>query len=343
MTSLLQRKRRKPIVASVVVLAVAAAALAGWAYLQWAAEPAVGLITKTNTNPFFIKMAEGAESSARIKHLRLLKAAGRSDGDHESQVVALKSMIDAGVRAVLITPNDAKAIVPELQKARDKGVLVIALDSPTDPPQAVDATFGTNNFEAGRLVGGYAKGLMKGREPKIAMLDAFAGHAVGTQRHNGFLVGMGLGTASLATAEAVKSDAVVCTADTYGDREKGREGMARCLREHPEINLVYTLNEPVAAGARLALAAAGRGNVPIVSIDGGCQGVRDVASGSIAATAQQYPLSMATEGVASAAEYIRSGRKPARFIDTQAILITDAPQPGVDSRNTRFGLSACWG
>jgi ABC-type sugar transport system substrate-binding protein len=48
--------------------------------------------------------------------------------------------------------------VPTIQKARDAGILVIALDTPLDPIDAADATFATDNFEAGRLIGEWAKG-----------------------------------------------------------------------------------------------------------------------------------------------------------------------------------------
>ena len=328
----------------VAAVGLCAAAAAGWFWWGGPAQaPAIGLITKTNANPFFAKMTEGAEASARVWRLRLLTAAGRADGDHESQVRALRAMVDAGVRAVLITPSNAQAIVPEIRSARDKGVLVIALDSPTDPAQAVDATFGTNNFEAGRLIGHYAAALVKGRSPRVAMVDASPGNAVSGQRHNGCLAGLGLPTAAPTDSMALQAPAVACAVDSQGDAERAFEALARCLREHPDVDLVYTVNEPAAAGARRALNAAGKAAVPLVSIDGGCQGVRDVAAGHIAATAQQYPLSMAMEGVAAAAAFIRSGQRPPPAVDTQVMLITDAPQRNVDSRRSSVGLQSCWG
>ena len=54
-------------------------------------------------------------------------------------------------------PSDSKAIVPTIKKARDAGMLVIALDTPLDPIDAADATFATDNFKAGELIGDWAK------------------------------------------------------------------------------------------------------------------------------------------------------------------------------------------
>lgn len=81
----------------------------------------VGLITKTDTNPFFVKMKEGAERSAKENGAQLLTAAGKFDGDNAGQVTAIENMVASGVKGILITPSDSKAIVPALAKARAKG------------------------------------------------------------------------------------------------------------------------------------------------------------------------------------------------------------------------------
>ena len=110
-------------------------------------EAIVGLITKTDTNPFFVKMKEGAQQAADKAGLELQSFAGKQDGDNEAQVQAIESLISAGAKGILITPSDSKAIVPSIDKARQQGLLVIALDTPTDPANAVDATFATDNFQ----------------------------------------------------------------------------------------------------------------------------------------------------------------------------------------------------
>jgi fructose transport system substrate-binding protein len=116
-------------------------------------QPIVGLITKTDTNPFFVKMKEGAQAAAQKQGVKLQTYAGKVDGDNESQVNAIENLISAGAKGFLITPSDSKAIVPSIDKAHQQDMLVIALDTPTDPPDAVDATFATDNYQAGKLVG----------------------------------------------------------------------------------------------------------------------------------------------------------------------------------------------
>jgi len=304
----------------------------------------VGLITKTETNPFFVKMKEGAQQKADELGVTLLTGAGNFDGDNETQVTLIENMVNAGVKGILITANDTKAIIPAIKKARDAGVLVIALDSPTDPADGVDALFATDNFKAGVLIGQYSKSAMGSKPLKIATLDLLPGIAVGVLRHNGFLAGMGLSKVDATAAEQDMPAEVVCAQDAAGDQAKGQTAMENCLQKNPDINLVYTINEPVAFGAYTALKAAGKEkDVVIVSVDGGCQGTQGVVDGQIAATSQQYPLKMASMGVQAVVDFAKTGKKVSGYVDTGVTLISDKPQSGVDSKDTAFGLSACWG
>ena len=116
-----------------------------------------------------------------------------------------------------------------------------------------------------------------------------------------------------------------------------------------EINVVYTINEPAAAGAYEALRAVGRQNdVLVVSVDGGCPGVENIADGVIGATSMQFPLRMASMGVEAIVEYAKTGKKPQAsegldFVNTGVELITDSPVDGIESKTSKQGLNSCWG
>jgi fructose transport system substrate-binding protein len=310
----------------------------------------LGLITKTETNPFFVKMKEGANAKAQELGADLQSFAGKKDGDNESQVAAVESLISAGAKGFMITPSDSKAIVPVLDKARQAGLLVIALDTQTEPADAADATFATDNFAAGEAIGKWAAGTFEGKDAKIAMLDLNAdGVSVDVQRDQGFLEGFGIEVGD-ETKIGDESDPRIVGHDvTDGAEEGGRTAMENLLQKDPGINLVYTINEPAAAGAYEALKAAGKEkDVTIVSVDGGCPGVENVKKGIIGATSQQYPLKMAEMGVAAITEFAKSDAKPEPtagkdFVDTGVTLITDEPVEGVESKDTTFGADNCWG
>ncbi|HQY95234.1 MAG: substrate-binding domain-containing protein [Caldilinea sp.] len=298
-------------------------------------EAQVALITKHRGNPFFVKMEEGATAEAEAKGIKLITAAGEFDGDNEGQITAIENVVNAGVKGILITANDSTAIVPTIQKARDAGVLVIALDTPLDPADASDALFATDNVQAGVLIGEYAKAALGDAPAKIAMLDGTAGTTVSQQRHDGFLQGFGIEEGD---------PAIVCQGDTNGMIDRAQPVMENCLTANPDINVVYTVNEPAAFGANTALAAAGvADNVIVVSVDGGCEGVRGVADGRISATSQQYPLKMASMGVDAIADYISTGNKVSGYTDTGVTLIAGKAVEGVESQDTVYGLDNCWG
>ena len=100
---------------------------------------------------------------------------------------------------------------------------------------------------------------MAGKTPVIATLDLRPGITVGAQRHNGFLQGYGLASgidansSDLATRRGGRA-----AQDTHGDQTEGQTAMENCLSKNPDINLVYTINEPAAFGAYTAIKAAGK-------------------------------------------------------------------------------------
>jgi fructose transport system substrate-binding protein len=309
----------------------------------------VGLITKTETNPFFVKMREGAEAKAKELGVQLIACAGKFDGDNDGQVACIENQISAGSKGFAIVPSDSKAIVPTIQKARDAGLKVIVLDTPLDPMDAADATFATDNRKAGQLIGQWAAGTLgdKAKDASIVFLDLATNQpTVDYLRDQGFMQGFGIDVKD-PNKYGDEDDARICTHEiSQGDQEKGRTAMENALQKCPNVNVVYTINEPAAAGAYEALKAVGKddGSVLIVSIDGGCPGVKNVEAGVIGATSQQYPLKMAS----MALEAIVSGKLPeidpkAGFLDTGAQLITAKPVDGVPSITLEEGLKLCWG
>ena len=114
-------------------VAAAAVALALSSAPSYADGPIVGLVTKTNTNPFFVKMKQGFEAKAKELGLTPQALAGKADGDNDGQVAAIEQLIAAGAKGILLVPSDSTAIVPTVEKARKAGILVITLDTPLDP------------------------------------------------------------------------------------------------------------------------------------------------------------------------------------------------------------------
>ena len=296
----------------------------------------IGLVTKTDSNPYFVKLRESAKAEAQKNGDTLIALAGKFDGDNAGQVTAIENLVQQGVKGILITPSNSAGVLGAIKKAQDAGVIVIALDTATTPPDAVAATYATNNEQAGKLLGQYVKARMGSTKPQIVAMDLDPSASVGIQRHNGFLEGMGL---------PLKTPAIIGSALTQGDQTKAQAAMENLLqRVGGQVNVVYNINEPAARGAYQALKEKGIADKVLVgAIDGGCAGVQNVKDGQFVATVMQFPKKMAEDGVKAVVEYAKSGTKPSGFIDTGATLITDKPVPGVESKDTTWGAANCWG
>ncbi len=332
-----------------------------------AAAPAAGeqvgvsLILKTLSNPFFVSMQKDAEAKAKELNVKLTTAAGKEDGDSATQIAAIEAAVANGDKGILITPS-TDDVVPALDKARAAGLLVIALDTPPNPATSVDITFATNNYEAGQLIGQWANGTLAGKKAVIAMLDLFTDKVVSvdTGRDQGFLNGMGIVAAEDKSANGKEPATgkyaaggdyeIVCHEPTNGNVDGGKTAMETCLAKNPDVNVIYTINEPAAQGAYDVMKAAGKDkDLIVVSVDGGCKpGLELVASGVIGATAQQYPGQMAAKGMQAIVDLANGKPKPAvtpglDFFNTGVALVTDKPVAGVTSISVADGQKICWG
>jgi fructose transport system substrate-binding protein len=321
----------------------------------------VSLILKTLSNPYFVSMQNDAKAQAAKDNVNLTVAAGKTDGDTQSQISAIDNAISRGDKGILITTN-GDAVNSELRKAKQSGLFVIALDTVPTPASTVDVTYATDNEQAGKLIGKYAATKLDGGKAVIAMLDLFNNQVVSvdTNRDHGFLEGMGIDPGSKTqNGQEAKSGSysggkggsytIACHQPTQGAIPGGKTAMENCLSANSDINVVYTINEPAADGALQALQAAGKSNVLVVTIDGSCQYVNGLLKqGKIAADSAQYPGDMAAKGVTAIAGLARGGTKPSLpggkdFIDTGTALVTGTALSGVDSQTPDQAAKKCWG
>ena len=191
------------------------------------------------------------------------------------------------------------------------------------------------------------------------MIDLFDDKVVSVDvaRDQGFLDGMGIdladetangdeeatGTYSGGEYEIVGNEA------SQGAEDGGRTAAETLLSKNPDINVVYTINEPAAYGAYEAFKAAGATDgLIVVSVDGGCAGVDAVDGGH---HRRDEPAVPGQDGRARRAGDLRpveSGEAPENtegldFYNTGVELVTDDPQDGVDSIDTAEASEICWG
>lgn len=324
-------------------------------------EVGISLIVKTTTNPYFVAMDDAAKAAAKKDGVKLTLAAGKKDGDATTQIQAIEDSISRGDKGILITPVD-ETVNSAIAKARKAGIYVIALDTAPTPADAVDITFATDNRAAGVAIGKWAAAQLNGKKAVIGLVDLFNNQVatVDYDRDQGFLKGMGipLGDPNKNGDEAktgkytggVGGDYEIAGSQpSNGDQADGRTAMETLLSKNPNINVVYAINEPAAYGAYQALQAAGKDKgTLLVTIDGGCTGVKEVGEGIFGATSQQYPSKMADLGMAAIVKLAKTGEKPKTsdgldFFNTGSQLVTDKTVPGLKSISSADGAKICWG
>jgi fructose transport system substrate-binding protein len=318
----------------------------------------ITLIVKTLTNPYFVSMQKDAQAAAAKDNVKLTVAAGKQDGDTQTQISAIDNAISRGDKGILITTN-GDAVNAALNQAKKAGIFVIALDTALNPANTADITYATDNEQAGKLDGQYAAKALNGKKAVIAMLDLFNNQVVSVdiQRDHGFLEGMGIDPGSKTqNGKEAKSGKysggdyqIACHQPTQGAIDGGRKAMENCLSANPDINVVYAINEPAAEGAYNALKAANKqGGVQTYAIDGSCAGLKFLGTGEFTADSVQYPGKMASLGVDSIAKLARGGAKPQTsaglsFFNTGTALATDKPISGVTSQTSAEAAKNCWG
>lgn len=369
---MLNRTAARPIAKSLVT-ACSIAVLAAFGMTGCASSPSassstgssgeigISLIVKTTTNPYFVAMNDAAKAAAAKDGVKLTLAAGKKDGDAATQIQAIEDSISRGDKGILITPTD-ETVNTAIAKARKAGIYVIALDTVPTPANAVDITFATDNRAAGEAIGKWTAAQLKGKKAIIGLVDLFDNQVatVDYDRDQGFLKGMGIAlnnpdkngdeapTGKYTGGEG--GDYVIAGSQaSNGDQADGRTAMETLLSKNPNINVVYAINEPAAYGAYQALKAAGtEKSTLLVTIDGGCTGVKEVGEGIFGATSQQYPSKMAQLGMAAIVKLAKTGEKPSAsdgldFFNTGSQLVTDKTVSGLKSISSADGAKICWG
>ncbi|MBO0848171.1 MAG: substrate-binding domain-containing protein [Pseudonocardia sp.] len=195
--------------------------------------------------------------------------------DNSKQVEQVDTFLAQQIDLLIISPNEATPLTAPVKRVYDKGIPVLVLDRKVDG-EAYTTWIGADNVEIGRQAGQYfAKTLLPGGG-KIGVLRGLAGSTPAKERSDGF-------------NEGIKGSKIEVVATADGDwlRDKGQAQADALLKAHPDIQAIYSENDPMAEGARIAAQNAGRNDLPITGTDGlpiESGGLKAVSAGRLSAT-----------------------------------------------------------
>jgi len=196
--------------------------------------------------------------------------------DNAKQVSDVENFLTQQIDLLIISPNEATPLTAVVKKAYDKGIPVLVLDRKVDG-DAYTTWIGADNIDIGKQAGKYMAEQILPQGGKIAEIRGLAGSTPAKERQDGFAQGI-----------QGRNIDIVTTVDGDWLKEKGQAQADAIFKAHPEIQAVYSQNDPMAEGAYLAAKAAGLDQkIKFIGIDGLPQpagGVKAVEAGRLAAT-----------------------------------------------------------
>ncbi|MCS4245975.1 ABC transporter substrate-binding protein [Pseudomonas sp. BIGb0164] len=245
---------------------------------------ALGISMGSLGNPYFVTLADGATARAKELNPNVKVTSVSADYDLSKQFSQIDNFISSKVDLILLNAVDPSAMASAIKKARDAGIVVVAVDVDA---KGVNATVQTDNVEAGKLACQFLVDKLSGKG-NVIIQNGPQVTAV-TDRVKGC-------KAALASAPEIKvlSD----DQDGKGSREGGLNVMQGYLTRFPKIDGLFAINDPQAIGSDLAAKQLKRSGIIITSVDGAPDIENALKTESqIQASASQDPWAMAQTAV----------------------------------------------
>lgn len=204
----------------------------------------IGATYTTLSDPFYETIND--EIQMQIKSngdLLLVRDPGQ---DQERQNQEIEDMLNKGIELLIVNPVDYVGVTPALEKAREKGVPVILIDSKVDDPELVTCTITSNNYGAGLLDARHL--ISQTKNARIVLLsnsDSFSSW----DRLSGFCQTL---------TKSGNDYRILELRDCGGELNRAMRAMVQLLETFPRIDVVMAVNEQAALGAMAALEEKGR-------------------------------------------------------------------------------------
>lgn len=176
-----------------------------------------------------------------------LKVEIKSGEDNNlKQIKDIEDFIAKGVDLLIVSPNEAEAITPVIEKAYDGGIPVVLVDRKITSDKYT-AFVGGDNYLIGQQIGTYIAGRLNGHG-RMVELTGLKGSTPARERQKGM-------NHILKDFPDIE---IISTADAAWLKENAEHKFDSILSIHNNINLVFAQNDPMASGAYEAAKKRGR-------------------------------------------------------------------------------------
>lgn len=249
----------------------------------------VALIAKSTGLEFWNAVFTGAQAAATEYNIELTVTAPDDEEDFEGQNTLIENAVEEGAKAIIFSAIDYEANAAAIDAAAQAGVLIINIDSQVNSDH-VSAYIGVDNYGAGRMAAQSALDGVSG-QLRVGLVNYEVNGANGRDRAAG---------ACDAFQESGRAE-VIATVQTHPNSEDARRDVLEMLRDHPEINVLVALNEPIGVGTARAVHQMQRADdLWLVAFDSNGETVDALQNGAVDALIVQNSYSMGYFGVQSA-------------------------------------------
>lgn len=270
----------------------------------------IAVIPKGTTHIFWQSVHAGARKAAEEFGVEIEWIGPERESDREKQIQIVDDCIVKKVDGIVLAPNDARALVPSVEKVTGKGIPCVIIDSAVDTDKYV--TFAaTDNYQGG-VIAARRMGEILGGKGKVLVLKYAPGSASTEEREKGFFD---------TVAKDFPNITIVDSKHGMDTVETSLQAAEDLLTKHTEIDGFYACNETTAVGTLQALTSSGRTGVKFVGFDAGDTLVGGLTAGKIDSLVVQDPFKMGYEGVKAVVDALNGKTVPKR-IDTGVELVT---------------------
>ena len=266
----------------------------------------IGFVVKSLADQYWVLVKAGAQEEADKLGVELKFIAPNSESDVQTQVDMIDTLVGEGVSALCIAPSSQDAVLPALQKADEKGIPVLAIDTDTTFEKKL-SFIGTGNEAAGKLGADYAMTVL-GEGAKVVVLRGRLGDLTHDQREKGIVDGLTAGGAEILEIKAADSES-----------EKALNVVQDLLTKYDKIDLIITTADSMAQGAQRAIEAAGAETL-VYGFDGTIPVCELIIQDKILGSTAQSPFQMGVLGVQNAVAAVKGETIETR-IDSGAAVV----------------------
>jgi len=265
--------------------------------------------------PYMAMMGRYFEQEAKAKGVPVVIVDGQ--GDSAKQTADLHAAAVRGAKAVILAPNDSRALGAAVDTLQTDGITVIAVDRRLEGTQQPVTYVGADNVEGGRLLGEWVvKSFPSGAG--VVLITNDPGSSTEIDRSRGVHAGLAQGgnqfrIVAEQTGNSSRDQALTVT-----------QNILTALGSNlPQV--IICLNDDMAMGALEAMRAAGvtGGKIKVLGFDATPEALSRIRSGEMSATVEQSPAKQVRAAVERAVAAMH-GQPVAPSASLRPTLITAA-------------------